>query len=252
MNEFFQITQFQGALVLICGLLIGLSKSGVRGAGMIVVPIMASIYGGKLSSGVVLPMLSFADLFAVMYYNRHAEWKYVWKLLPWTMAGIGIGVVTGEAVSDVVFKQLIGAIVIVGLGIMVWQDIKRKKSSSISIPDAWYYSALFGLAGGFSTMIGNSAGAIMAIYLLSMHLPKNSFIGTGAWFFLIVNLSKIPFHALVWKTITLETLTFNLTLTPLIAVGAFIGIKVVKKIPERPYRIFVICITFLSSVLLFI
>lgn len=110
----------------------------------------------------------------------------------------------------------------------------------------------YGILGGFATMIGNVAGPIFAIYLLAMHLPKNRFIGTGAWFFLILNFSKFPLHVFVWKTITPNTLTLDIMLLPAIALGAFLGIKLVKRISDNLYRTAVIIVTALSAFLLLI
>ncbi len=242
------LSTLQWSLVIIAAILIGASKTGISGAGMISIPILATIFGGKMSAGLVLPMLSVADTFAVIYYNRHAQWKYVLKLLPWTVLGIFLGIFVGDKISDTAFKQLIGIIVISSIAIMIWQDIKKKK---INVPDYWWFAALMGFSGGFATMIGNAAGGIMALYLLSMRLPKNSYIGTGAWFFFVVNLFKIPFHIFIWKTISLESFAFDLTLIPALAIGALLGIKIVKLIPEKAYRIFVIIITIISAIFLF-
>ena len=109
-----------------------------------------------------------------------------------------------------------------------------------------------GILGGFATMIGNVAGPIFAVYLLAMHLPKKSFIGTGAWFFIIINICKFPLHFFIWETIDLKTLSFDLLMLPAIGLGAFIGIKAVKKISEKSYRVFVIFVTAISALLLLV
>ena len=109
-----------------------------------------------------------------------------------------------------------------------------------------------GLAAGFTTMIGNAAGAITSIYLLSMRLPKNTFIGTAAWFFLIINLLKVPLQVFFWENISAATLTFNALMVPAIAVGAVIGIIAAGKIPERAYRVFVMVMTGVAGLLLFV
>ena len=100
-------------------------------------------------------------------------------------------------------------------------------------------------------MIGNAAGPIMAVYLLAMRMPKNSFIGTGAWFFLIINLLKFPFHIFVWETITWSSFKLDLLAIPAIAIGIVIGIRIVNLIPEREFRYFIIVTTFLAADLLF-
>lgn len=234
---------------VICGIFIGMSKVGVPGVSMIVVPILAFIFGGKSSTGILLPMLIMADVFGVSYYQRHAEWKYLIKILPWAFGGIGIALWVGSVVNDEQFKNLIAILVFVCIALMLWKD--RKKDQQF-FPDKWWFAASMGILGGFATMIGNVAGPIFAIYLLAVHLPKNNFIGTGAWFFLIVNLFKFPLHLLVWKTINLNTLALDLCTLPAIALGAYLGIKLVKIISEQTYRYAVIVITALSAFLLLV
>ncbi|MCF6331817.1 MAG: sulfite exporter TauE/SafE family protein [Draconibacterium sp.] len=242
-------SMLQWILLVVCGLFVGMSKVGVPGISMIVVPTLAIIFGGKASTGILLPMLMMADLFGVGYYHRHAEWKYLWKLLPWAFAGVGIALWVGNIVNDEWFKNIIAILVFVCIGLMLWKD--RKKETNL-FPDTWWFVASMGVLGGFATMIGNVAGPIFAIYLLAMHLPKNKFIGTGAWFFLIINFTKFPLHIFVWKTIHWNTLTLDVVLLPAIAMGAFLGVWLVKKVSDKMYRTAVIVITVLSAFLLLV
>ncbi|MBE0653453.1 MAG: sulfite exporter TauE/SafE family protein [Bacteroidales bacterium] len=244
----YDLQLYEWLLVILCGMLIGMSKTGLSGAGLFVVPVFAGIFGGKPSAGLVLPMLIVADFFAVKYYHRHAEWKYVLKLLPWAFAGIVIALLVGNAINDEQFRILIAILVIMGIGLMIFQDVRRNK---MSVPDYWWFSALLGLTGGFATMIGNAAGPVMSLYLLSMRLPKNIFIGTGAWFFLIVNLVKFPLHIFFWKTITLQSLNLNLLMVIPIITGAISGFYIVKLFPEKAYRLFIIVSTLASAAALF-
>ncbi|GAB1858183.1 hypothetical protein MHTCC0001_30200 [Flavobacteriaceae bacterium MHTCC 0001] len=101
-------------------------------------------------------------------------------------------------------------------------------------------------------MIGNLAGPISNIYFLAMRLPKNEFIGTGAWLFLIINVFKLPFHFFIWKTISKATLALNVALIPAIVFGFFIGTTLVKKISNVNYRRFIILVTALGGVLMFL
>lgn len=230
-------------------MLIGMSKVGVPGVSMLVVPALAIIFGGKASTGVLLPMLIMADIFGVSYYHRHAEWRFLWKLLPWALIGIGIALWVGEVVNDVWFKKIIAVLVFLSIALMLWKD---RRITGQLFPDTWWFAALMGILGGFATMIGNVAGPVFAIYLLAMHLPKNVFIGTGAWFFLIINISKFPLHVMVWKTIDWHTLSLNVLLLPAIALGAFLGIQLIKQISDNLYRTAVIIVTALSAFLLLI
>jgi hypothetical protein len=239
----------QWLLMALCALFIGMSKVGVPGVSMIVVPVLAIIFGGKQSTGVLLPILMIADLFGVLYYRRHAQWTYLWKIIPWAFTGIGLALWVGEVVNDEQFKNIIAILVFLCIGLMLWRDRKREQQF---FPDQWWFAAGMGILGGFATMIGNVAGPIFAIYLLAMHLPKNSFIGTSAWFFLIVNYCKFPLHIFVWKTISWSSLLLDLVTIPAIALGAFLGIQLVKILSEKVYRTAVIVITALSAFLLLV
>jgi uncharacterized membrane protein YfcA len=235
-------------LLALSGLLIGMAKTGLSGVGMMVVPILANAFGGRPSVGLLLPILIFADVFAVTWYNRHAQWKHILRLLPWAFAGIVVATLVGKSISDQAFNRLLAALVIGGIGILVWRDVRSDK---LQIPKSRWFAGGLGLLGGFSTMIGNAAGPVMALYLLSMRLPKNVYIGTGAWFFFIVNLSKVPLHVWSWKTITLDSFLLDVLIIPAIAAGAFLGIWLVRLLPERIFRIIVIATTLLSALLLF-
>ena len=227
----------------LCAMGIGMAKTGLGGLGMVVVPVMANIFGAKSSTGILLLMLIMADFFGVRYYHMHADIKRLIKLIPSTIIGILTGVFIGDILSDVYFQFLLGAVIISGALIMIIKvDIKENKLFSVAV----------GFLGGFVTMIGNAAGPIMSIYFLSMGFDKNKFIGTAAWFFLFVNLCKVPMHVFIWKTIDLNILFFDLSLFPLILVGALTGVWIVKKIPERPYKALVIASVILSTFNLFI
>lgn len=232
-------------LFFFCSMLIGMAKAGVKGMVMLTVPIMAAIFGGKISAGLVLPMLNFGDFFAVSYYNQHAQWKYVWRLLPASIAGVIIGIIVGYYVNDQVFDSLISIIIISSLGLLILQE-------RINLPEAliggWGFGSVFGLLSGFCTMIGNAAGPITSTYFLATRLPKNDFIGTAAWFYLLINLFKLPFHIFVWKSITWQSFQMNLMAIPAILLGVYVGIKIVKLLPEKVFRYFIMVMTFIIAI----
>jgi uncharacterized membrane protein YfcA len=216
----------------------------------VAVPLFALVFGAKESTGVILPLICFADLFAVVYYRRYAEWKYVWQLVPWALAGFALALVADHFISsNRGFKMLIGICVVAGLVVMFWNE---RRKSNVGPPSGLWFSAIFGIWGGFSTMIGNAAGPIMSVFLLSVGLPKESFVGTAAWFFLIVNYLKIPLQTLVWHNISLTTLRFDLFMVPFILLGIWLGVLFVKKVNDKQYRIAVYVLTLVSAVLLLI
>lgn len=242
----FQLSSIDVVIFLLVAIFIGMSKTGVHGAGMVAVPMLASVFGGQLSSGIMLPILCLADIFGVWYYHRHASWYHLRKLFPWAALGTVAGVLVGGMINDEAFKILMAIIILVSVGIMIWLE----RHSREDVPDYYWFAALTGIAGGFTSMIGNLAGSVMAIYFLSMRLPKNQFIGTTAWFFMVINWFKVPFHIWSWETITLNTFLIAVCSLPFILGGAFVGIVIVKKLKEKTYRWFIIAMTLIAACLM--
>ncbi|TAJ11159.1 sulfite exporter TauE/SafE family protein [Marinilabiliaceae bacterium JC017] len=236
------------AITLLCAFLTGLSKSGLKGISMVSIPLLATVYGGKASVGILLPILIFGDLMALVFYHRSGQIKHIIKLFPWAVIGIGTAVITGNLINDKQFRYTIAISILVCIVILVYNEIKGKSKQLTNNPA---FSAGMGITGGFATMIGNAAGPIFNLYLLSMRLPKNNFIGTGAWFFLTLNLFKVPFHIFSWQSISWQTFQLDLVMIPAIVTGAFIGRYAVKFIPEKGYRYFVFTIISISAIVLF-
>lgn len=138
------------------------------------------------------------------------------------------------------------AFILLTVLIMIWMD----RTKSYSIPKHWTFSSSLGLLSGITSMIGNLAGSFASIYFLAMRLPKNEFIGTAAWLFFIINVFKLPFHILVWKTVTFETLTLNLWLLPAIPLGFFLGVRLVKLINNDIYRKLVLIVTAVGAIII--
>jgi len=227
-------------------LLLGMAKTGVHGAGMLSVPLLAIVFGGKSSSGLMLPMLLVADVFGVFYYHRHASFQQLKILFPWAALGIIAGSVAGNYIDDGVFRVIMAATIFSSLAIMIWMELGGREK----IPDSIYLGMLAGFLGGFTSMIGNLAGTVMAVYFLSMRLPKNNFIGTTAWFFMVMNWFKVPFHMWMWHTINRDSWVTALVLTPVILMGAFAGIGLVKKMSDKTYRWFIVGMTLVAAVVM--
>ena len=247
MHLLFVFSYFNWGLILLSAFFIGLSKAGLRGIDMVNVTIMAIVFGSKASTGIVLPLLCVADIVAVFYYHRHAQWKHFWKLIPWMAIGILVGVYVGKDMNEALFRKIMAIIIITTVFIMVGLEIRKNQV----IPTNKLFVANMGLAAGFTTMLGNLAGAFSNIYFLAMRMPKNDFIGTASWVFLVINLFKLPFQIFFWKNITPESLYIDLLLLPSVLIGFWIGVKIVSKIKEDNYRKVVIVLTFLGALAIF-
>lgn len=245
----FDLSTWQWVWVIISAFLVGFSKTGISGFMMPVIPIIASVFGGKESTGVILPLLLIGDVFALYYYNRHAKWNDIKKLLPWTVLGLLFGIIVGNYINDKQFKMIISISVLLCLFTLIYTE---KKGENLKVPkNKWFY-ALAGIVTGFTSMIGNAAGPIFSIYLLTMNFKKNDFMGTTAWFFFLINLSKVPLQILFWHNISFKTILLSAFMMPAIAIGAFFGMLMIKKINEKSFRYIIIGVTALAAVRLLI
>ncbi len=260
-------SEWSWVVLAVMAVFVGMSKTGIQGLAILTVPLLAMTFGAKPSTGLMLPVLCFADVIGVSYYRRQAEWRYIVRLLPMAVAGFFLALWVDNMIPASEFKHLMGACLALVLAVMLWsqwkaaharqshacmnaadheQDQPKTKDKENLLTDTWWYSPLFGLLGGFTTMIGNAAGPVMAIYLLSTRIPKLAFVGTNAWFFLCVNFLKLPFQLFAWHNINLTTLAIDAYAIPFVLIGAFVGIRLVKFLPERGFRIFTTIVTIIS------
>lgn len=203
---------------------------------ILAVVIMATIFSTKESVGIILPMLIVGDIIAVTYYRKSVIWKYLISLIPWVLIGLIIGFFVLWKIESSQLELLIGFIIIGLIGLHIFQSRNGRKPlvyENQHINRALNVS--LGILAGFTTMVGNAAGGVMAIYFLSKGLPKNEFVGTGSWFYLTVNLIKVPFNVSI-GLITWETLMFNAWMIPVILLGTFAGIKALPIIPQKYFQ----------------
>ncbi|MFD1334969.1 sulfite exporter TauE/SafE family protein [Oceanobacillus iheyensis] len=242
----FDFSLLDWVIVIICALFVGFSKSGLPNLVILVVTLIMFVFPARESVGILLPMLLIGDLFAVTYYRRNVVWKYLTNLIPWVLMGILAGFFVLQYVNDEQLKPIIGVIVLIMIALNVVRERLGSKFNEM-LPTSLTFTILMGVLGGFTTMVGNAAGAIMTIYLLVKGLPKKEFVGTGAWFFLSVNVIKFPFYMYL-GLITTESLTFNLTMAPVIILGAIIGVKVLPLIPQHVFTMLILVLATVGGI----
>jgi uncharacterized membrane protein YfcA len=226
-------------IVCIGALLVGLGKGGLVGVGNLTVILFAMVFEAKASVGLLLPVLIAADVVAITVYRRHANWTYLWRLLPWMGVGILVGYFLFGILSDLVVRRCIGGIVLAMTLIQIGRTLAKETGLgdfAERLPHSLGFRASLGLVGGFATMVANAAGPVGQLYFISVGLPKMAFIGTGAWCFFIVNVFKVPLQAHL-GIINLDSLQISLTLAPIAMLGAWIAPRVVSLIPQRLFTI---------------
>jgi uncharacterized membrane protein YfcA len=240
---------YQWGLLLLCGLLIGVAKTGVPGVGILVVPLMAMLFPSRTSTGILLGMLICADVFAAIYYRYSVQWKMVWQLLPGTIVGVAGAALIMKSVTDNQLRPIIGVIVLVMLSGRYASNLLSSgtRESLDAFKTHWVVSTFFGGLAGFTSMLANAAGPVMTMYLLTLKLDKKRFVGLNAWYFFLLNWIKVPFSA-GQDLINTQSLLIDAAAFPAIAAGAFLGVWLLNKLPQKAFEIIITLLTAAAAV----
>lgn len=228
-----ELTANQWLLAGVAAFCIGFSKSGFAGVGLVTVVLMARQFDPRQSTGVLLPLLIVGDILSVLVFHQHARWVHIWRMLPPTVLGIVAGYLVMQRIPDAAFGPVIGWIVLLMVVLQLFRQLAPQLCANV--PHSRLFAWLMGIWSGLATMLANAAGPIMALYFLAIRVPKYEFVGTSAWFFLIVNVFKVPFSAHL-GLISSSSLLFNLVLIPVVAVGIAAGRFLVKIISQRLFE----------------
>jgi len=239
-------------------LMVGISKAGITGLSLLSIALFVHVFpSSKQASGLVLPLLIFGDIVAVLSYRAHTQWRYLWKLLPWTAAGVVLGYFALGHISDKAARIMIGVIIVflcvLGYGrrYLRVETPETPETAETAGTRHWALGAALGVTAGFITLVANAAAPLMAIYLVAMRLPKMQFVGTAAVFFMVLNLFKVPFMVAL-GLVTAQSFEFNLMLAPAVLLGAFVGRWLLIRINQRLFENLVLALSAVAGVLLIV
>ncbi|MFJ9372969.1 sulfite exporter TauE/SafE family protein [Streptomyces sp. NPDC101455] len=251
------ISGWEFAALAAAALLVGFSKTAVSGANTVSLAIFAAVLPARASTGVLLPILIVGDVLAVLTYRRHAHWPTLWRLFPAVAAGVVIGTLFLVWADDAVVRTSIGAILLFMAGVTLWRRRKAEAAAgdsagaadepdSVTTGSGRAKARSYGVLGGFTTMVANAGGPVMSMYLLSAGFRKLGFLGTSAFFFLIVNVTKVPFSVGL-GLIDGHSLLLDAALAAFVVPGAFIGKWAVNRINQRLFEQLVIAATIIGG-----
>ncbi|MHA5052121.1 sulfite exporter TauE/SafE family protein [Streptomyces sp. SD15] len=240
------------AALAAAALLVGFSKTAVSGANTVSLAIFAAVLPARASTGVLLPVLIVGDVLAVLTYRRHAHWPTLWRLFPAVAAGVVLGTLFLMWADDGTVRTSIGAILLLMAAVTLWRRRVAAKEAeeepdSVTTPAGRVKARSYGVLGGFTTMVANAGGPVMSMYLLSAGFRKLGFLGTSAFFFLIVNVSKVPFSVGL-GLIDGHSLLLDAALAVFVVPGAFLGKWAVNRINQLLFERLVIGATVLGGV----
>lgn len=224
---------------------VGVSKSGLSGVSMVHVLIFAFVFGARVSTGILLPLLIVGDLCAVWLLGAEVVWPQVRRLLPPALAGVLVGWWLMGWLDEQLFRWLTGNII---LALSLLQLGRMWRPDWLSgLPESRWFVLVMGGLGGLTTMLANAAGPVVALYLLAIDLPKKRLVATSAWFFLLLNCSKVPLSAQL-GLVTWQTLGLNLVLAPCVWLGLLAGRAIVRRIPQREFNSLLLAFTILAAI----
>ncbi|MBM6402593.1 sulfite exporter TauE/SafE family protein [Phycicoccus sp. MQZ13P-5] len=234
----------------VAALVIGYSKTALGGLAVVAVAIFATILPARQSTAAILAVLIVGDLVAVWHYRRDADWAIVRRLLPAVLPGLALGSVFLGLVDDSTLRRSIGGILLALVLLQLWVKWRAgEQSSSLHERPAAAWAA--GTGAGFATMTANAAGAVMTLYLSASGIDKRRFVGTNAWFFLIVNLVKVPFSVglglMHWRDVGRAGL-----LAPAVLVGGLLGYATVRRMSQRGFDVAVLVASAVAAAALLI
>jgi len=250
-----ELTPGQWAVLAVAALTVGFAKTAISGAGAVTVVLFAWVLPARESTGVVLPVLIAGDLLAVSIYRRHADWRMLWRLFPWVAVGTVLGAVFVAYADDELMRISIGLTLLV---LSAAQLLRR--GAGDQPPDAAppapatgrrVLAAGAGVLAGIATMVANAAGAVTSLYFLLSGLPMLRFLGTGAWFYLIVNVFKVPFSVGL-GLLTWDALLLDLTLVPAVVVGGVLGVVAIRRINQQLFERVTLALVVVAALLLLV
>jgi uncharacterized membrane protein YfcA len=256
----------QWVAVVTALLLVGAAKTSFSGLGVVAVALFALALPARASTGALLPVLLVGDVLAVAFYRRHAEWPRLLRLLPWVALGVVLGALLVGRVDDGQMRRLIGVSLLVVLAASVLRGRLERRARQPAAPvsadplaatdagldasprsEAALLVPLVGVLAGALTMLANAAGPLMAVYLLSAGLPVMAFLGTSAWFFLVVNAFKVPFSVGL-GLLTPATALLALASAPGVLAGGLLGRAVAGRVSQRVFERATLVLTLVAAV----
>jgi uncharacterized membrane protein YfcA len=240
------LTYWQWACLALAAFGIGLSKTGFLGLGILAVALFANVLPARESTGAILPLLLSADVFGVTFFRKHASWPHLGRLFAWVMAGVVLGYFALGRVNNAQMQRLIGVILLAMLALHGWRG-RQTDDLAARLPHSWWFAAFMGILAGFTTMIANAAGPVMILYFLAIGLRKFVFIGTAAWFFMLVNVFKVPFSVKLGLITPQSLLMDAILLLPMIP-GALLGPRILHHFNQNAFEKMVLLLTLAAVV----
>jgi hypothetical protein len=215
-------------------ILVGLSKGGFSGLGLLSLPLMAQVVSPVTAAAIMLPVLISQDVVSVWSYRRDFDRRTLATMLPGAALGILAGYLLAARVAEGVVVLAVGLISVT----FALRNLLGGGGAELQPTRSNFrQGSVWGALSGFTSMIAHAGGPPFQIYTMPLRLPPAVFVGTGALFFALLNVIKVaPYIAL--GQFTTQNLTASLALLPVAIVSTVAGVWLVRRVPvKRFYKI---------------
>lgn len=204
---------------------VGLSKGGLSGLGVMAVPVMALAIPPVQAAAILLPLLCLSDLIALWTWRGAWDRRLLLLTLPGAMVGIGVGWATAALVSDDAVRLIVGAIALVFVLRWLWQRRGgREAPRGHSAPRG----ALWGGLAGYTSFVAHAGGPPYQVYAMPLGLDPRAYTGTVVVFFAVVNYVKLVPYLLLGQ-FDAQNLGASLLLAPVAVLFTFAGAALIRR-----------------------
>jgi uncharacterized membrane protein YfcA len=216
-------------VTIVAVLIVGLSKAGLLGGlGVVGVPLLTLVMAPRDAAGMMLPVLLCMDAVAIWMYRKECDWSIIRIMLPGAAIGTLAGWALWAVVSDAVVLLMVGVVTL----LFVLDAILPLRKKLEGLPPSKPWGVFWGTIAGFTSFISHTGGPPYQIYTLPRRMSPAIYAGTSAFFFAIVNTSKlVPYYFL--GQLNVQNLTLSAALAPVGVVGVLIGVYLVRRISAR-------------------
>lgn len=216
-------------------ILLGLTKGGFAGIGVVAVPLMALVISPLEAAAIILPILLAQDVIGVWSFRKTWDRGLVGLMLPSAAVGISVGWLLAARVQVAAVELAIGLIAVTFSLQQLWTKMALRTAEAIEAgPGRRWLGALCGLVSGFTSQVAHAGAPPFQIYVLPRRLPRDMFIGTSAVFFAAVNWMKLPAYVALGQ-FTPPVLTAAAVLLPLALVSTVAGVWLVRRVPAEGF-----------------
>lgn len=219
------------ALAIPAVMFAGVSKGGFgSGAAFVATPILALAVPPSMALGVMLPLLMLADVTTLRAFWRQWNWPCARRIIFGAVPGVVLAGIVYKAVDPNLFRLLIGVIALAFVG---WQlSLKARLFRFRARPFSPSGGYVAGGVAGFTSFISHAGGPPVAVYLLAEGMRKTTYQATTVLCFWVINILKVVPYAFL-GIFNRQTMVADLYLAPFIVIGALVGVKAHRMMPER-------------------